>query len=247
MISVIVPTLDEAEALPRLLRSLAAQGEAHEVIVADGGSRDDTCAFAAAAGARIVHAPRGRGEQLAAGAAAARGEIVWFVHADSRVPYSAMRALLRALDQPEIIGGNFRVLFDGGARFDRFMNWFYALIRRFGLYYGDSGIFVRRDALEAVGGVRPLALMEDYDLVRRLRRAGKTTCIAFPPLITSSRRFAGRSPPAIMAGWLLIHVLFALGVRPEVLARVYRSTVHAPGRRPPRRSAPSRIRSGRSS
>jgi len=245
MISVIVPTLNEAAALPKLLRALAAQDEAHEIIVADGGSADGTIALAAAAGARVVAAPRGRGAQLAAGATAARGEILWFVHADTAVPYTAMRALKHALDRAGVVGGNFRLLFDGGTRFARFMAAFYAAIRHLGLFYGDSGIFVRRDIYEAAGGIRPLALMEDYDFVRRMKRAGRIMCIRFPPLVTSSRRFAGRNPAAIVSGWLAIHALFALGVRSEVLARVYRSTVQAPGPRV-RRSATSRIRIDRS-
>jgi rSAM/selenodomain-associated transferase 2 len=242
VISVVVPTLDEAAALPALLRALAAQGEAHEIIVADGGSADATVALARAAGARVVTASRGRGAQLAAGAAAGRGEVLWFVHADTMVPYAAMRAMLRALDPPGVVGGNFRLLFDGGTRFDRVLALFYALIRRLGLFYGDSGIFVRCAAYDAIGGVRPLALMEDYDFVRRMRRAGRTACIRFPPLTTSSRRFAGRHPVSIVAGWLAIHALFKLGAPPRLLARLYRSTVQAPGRR---RSAPSHRRSDR--
>jgi hypothetical protein len=81
-----------------------------------------------------------------------------------------LERLLR--EQPEVVGGNFRLLFEGKDGFSRWLTGFYALIRRLGFYYGDSGIFVRRAALDAIGGVRPIALMEDYDLVRRLRRAG---------------------------------------------------------------------------
>ena len=97
------------------------------------------------------------------------------------------------------------------------------MIRLGGLYYGDSGIFVRRRVLDAIGGVRPLALMEDYDLVRRLERAGPTACIADPPLVTSSRRFAGRRPPAIVWGWVRLHALYGLGVAPARLAEIYDS------------------------
>jgi len=243
VISVIIPTLNEAAALPGLLRALAAQGEAHEIIVADGGSADATVALAREAGARVISAPQGRGAQLAAGAAAAAGDVLWFLHADTKAPYAAMRALMHALDGRGAVGGNFRVLFDGGTRFDRFMIWFYAIIRRLGLFYGDSGIFVRRAAYEAIGGMRALPLMEDHDFARRMRRAGRIACVRFPPLVASSRRFRGRRPVAIMAGWLAIHVLYAFGVSPRLLARVYRSTVQAPG---PRRSVPSRIGIGRS-
>ena len=238
MITVIIPTLNEAEALPRLLGALAREGETHEVVVSDGGSGDGTAALARAAGARVVMAPRGRGAQLVAGAAAARGDVLWFLHADSKVAYGSMQALSRALGASAAVGGNFRVLFDGETRFDRFMTWFYGAIRRLGLFYGDSGIFVRRDVYDAIGGMRALALMEDYDFVRRLRRAGRVACVRFPPLVTSSRRFRGRHPVAIMGGWLAIHALYALGVSPRLLAQLYRSTVQAPGLR---RSEPNRI------
>ena len=135
------------------------------------------------------------------------------------------------------------MLFDGHTRFDRFLTWFYGAIRRLGLFYGDSGIFVRRDVYDAVGGIKALPLMEDHDFARRLRRAGRVACVPFPPLVTSSRRFAGRRPVAIMGGWLMIHVLYALGVSPRRLARLYRSTEQAPGQR---RSGTSRIGIGRS-
>jgi rSAM/selenodomain-associated transferase 2 len=247
VISVIIPTLNEAAALPGLLQALARQGETHEIIVADGGSTDGTVSLALASGARVFSASKGRGAQLAAGAAAAGGEVLWFVHADSKVPYAAMRALLRALEDPRVAGGNFRVLFDGDTRFDRFMTWFYGVVRRLGLFYGDSGIFVRRAVYGAVGGMRALALMEDHDFARRLRRAGRVACVRFPPLVTSSRRFRGRHPVAIMAGWFAIHALFALGAPPRLLARLYRSTVQSPGlRAQARHSATNRIRIDRS-
>lgn len=100
--------------------------------------------------------------------------------------------------------------------------------RAHGLYYGDSGIFVRRRVYRALGGMRPIALMEDYDFSRRLERAGPTCCIAEPPLTTSSRRFQRRRPLAIFFGWLAIHLLYHLGFPPERLARLYRSRRHAP-------------------
>jgi hypothetical protein len=100
---------------------------------------------------------------------------------------------------PRLVGGNFRLVFDGASRFSKWLTCFYAQIRWLGFYYGDSGIFVRRRVYDNVGGFRPIALMEDWDFVRRLERSGKTCCIADPALITSSRRFAGRSRSS-MAG-----------------------------------------------
>jgi len=130
-----------------------------------------------------------------------------------------------------VVGGNFRLLFDGDDGFSRWLNGFYAAIRRRGFYYGDSGVFVRRPVHDSLGGIRPIALMEDYDFVRRLESAGPTVCIETPPLVTSARRFVGRHPLAIVTGWLAIHALFHLGAPPSWLARLYdsmrRRTRHA--------------------
>lgn len=224
LISVVIPTLNEARRLPGLLATLAGETAAHEVIVVDGGSTDGTGDIARDRGARLIAAPRGRGAQLAAGAAAAHGGVLFFLHADTRLPTGALAAISCALTRhPAAVGGNFRLLFDGDDDFSRWLDGFYARIRAHGLYYGDSGIWIRRAAYDALGGIRPLALMEDYDLVRRLERAGETLCIDSPPLITSSRRFAGRRKWRIVAGWLAIHRLFHLRVPPALLARLYNS------------------------
>ncbi len=222
MISIVIPTLNEARHLPHLLADLRAGGAPAEIIVADGGSTDETREVAREMGAYVIRAARGRGHQIAAGTAAARGETLLFLHADSRFPSRGLARIDELLAAwPESVGGNFRLDFDGETGFDAWLERFYAWIRARGFYYGDSGIFVRRAVYERIGGVRPIALMEDYDFVRRLERAGPTICINDPPLVTSSRRFAGRSPAAIVLGWLKIHALFHLGVSPDRLARLY--------------------------
>jgi len=225
VISVVIPALNEALRLPRLLRALRAEPVAYETVVVDGGSEDGTAEAARRAGATLVFsAPRGRGQQMAAGAAAARGSALLFLHADTLFPAGglvALDALLRS--RPEVVGGNYRLLFDGEDGFSRWLERFYAAIRALGFWYGDSGIFVRRAVLDAMGGVRPIALMEDHDLVRRLKRAGPTACLAEPPLVTSSRRFEGRRPPVIVLGWVRMHLLYWLGTAPERLALLYDS------------------------
>lgn len=222
MISVIVPALNEAAHLPGLLAALAREATPHEVLVVDGGSRDATRELARQAGARVLSSEPGRGQQLGAGAAASSGRVLLFLHADSRFPVGGLARIEAALDaDPACPGGNFRLLFDGEDGFSRWLNGFYAWIRARGFYYGDSAIFVRRGVYDALGGIRPIALMEDYDFVRRLEASGPTCCIEAPPLVTSSRRFAGRRPAAIVLGWLEIHLLFHLGVPPQVLARRY--------------------------
>ena len=221
-VSVIIPTLDEAARLPELIAALRREPALAEIIVVDGDSADGTAAVAAALGARLVQSARGRGCQLRAGAAAASGEILLFLHADSVFPSGGLAALAGALDRdPGISGGNFRVVFDGDSGFARWLTGFYAWLRRFALYYGDSGIFVRRAVYDAIGGFAPMPLMEDYHFVRRLERAGPTVRVDSPPLVTSSRKFAGRHPVAIFWGWSVVHVLYWLGVAPERLARLY--------------------------
>ncbi len=229
MISVVIPTFNEATRLPGLLRALDAEGTDHEVIVVDGGSRDGTVDCARRGAARVLRRPAGRGRQLAAGAALARGGILLFLHADTRLPAGALAAIERAFaDRPGLIGGNFRVVFDGDSGFSRWLTRFYAWFRRHGLYYGDSAVFLSADSYRALGGIRPIALMEDYDLTRRMERAGPTCCIETPFLVTSSRRFEGRHPLAIFAGWLMIHGLFRVGVSPDRLARLYDSRRQRP-------------------
>ncbi len=224
MISVIIPTLNEAERLARLVTKLQRQMPRCEIIIADGGSHDGTVAFARALGTRVIRSAPGRGQQLVRGADIAVGDVLLFLHADTVFPAGGLACIdERLTSAPEIIGGNFRLLFDGHDAFSRRLTRFYAWMRRRGLYYGDSAIFVRRRVYQALGGMRLVALMEDYDFTRRLERYGPTCCIEDPPVITSSRRFQGRHPLAIIWGWLRIHALYHLGVSPDRLARLYDS------------------------
>jgi rSAM/selenodomain-associated transferase 2 len=222
MISVIIPTFNEAENLPSLLVSVVSQSTAHQIIVVDGGSSDATLQIAADFKTQIVQSEKGRGQQLKVGAELAQGEILFFLHADCQFPAGGLAAIQNYLQKhPKCPGGNFSLQFDGETDFATWLTRFYGWIRRHGLYYGDSGIFVRREVYAALGGIRPLALMEDYNFTRRLEKVGKTCCIADPSLITSSRKFEGRRSVAIVSGWLRIHALYYLGVAPEKLAKVY--------------------------
>ena len=235
MISVIIPTLDEERSLPPLLDAIRQQSAAHEVIVVDGGSRDRTVELAHSSGVRTLVSRSGRGAGMSIGAEASRGDVLFFLHADSTLPPGALDRINEVLaSNANIIGGNFRLVFDGDTDFSRRLTRFCAWIRLLGFYYGDSGIFVRRSVYQAIGGFRPIPVMEDWDFVRRLQRFGRTCCIEDPPLVTSSRRFAGRHPFEIIYGLVRIHVLFWFGVSPDRLVEMYRKQTLPPQTREPR-------------
>lgn len=228
LISIVIPTLNEAEMLPTTLESLRQQKTDMEIIICDGGSTDGTTDIAGDAGATVITTARGRGQQLATGAGRATGDVLVFLHADTVLAPGAIRAVSHAFADPSIVGGNFRVLFDGPSDFAAWLTGYYAWLRSHALYYGDSVIFIRRAVYEEIGGIKPIALMEDYDLVRRLEASGPTICIDTPPVITSSRRFEGRRPWRIYTQWVMIHTLYHLRVQPNLLARLYRPAAHRP-------------------
>jgi rSAM/selenodomain-associated transferase 2 len=223
LVSVVVPVLDEARALPGLLEHLAGLPGAWEVIVADGGSRDGSVAIARAHPRvdGVVESRGGRAAQLNAAARTARGEVLLFLHADTRLPAGAWASIARALRDFRVLGGNFALRFDGGDRFSRVLGAWYAGQRRLGIYYGDSAIWLRACAFVALGGFRPLAIMDDYDLARRLERAGRT-CRLPGPAVTSARRWRALGVPRTVLSWVVIRWLFLAGVPAERLAALYR-------------------------
>jgi rSAM/selenodomain-associated transferase 2 len=222
LISIIIPALDEAAQIPGVLsrlQQLRARG--HEVIVVDGGSRDTTREDAQPLCDMVIEAPRGRAEQMAAGAAVSRHDILWFVHADSWVPDYADILINNALQQA--CWGRFNVQLSGRYRrpllrvVERLMNW---RSRITGIATGDQGIFLTRAAYESVDGMPLLPLMEDVELSRRLRRRGRPACIT-QPLVTSSRRWEQQGVwRTILQMWLL-RAAYAVGVSPGRLARLY--------------------------
>ncbi|MGI8862902.1 MAG: TIGR04283 family arsenosugar biosynthesis glycosyltransferase [Solirubrobacteraceae bacterium] len=222
LVSVVVPVLNEAARLTSLLDHLATLDGQLELIVADGGSTDETVQLTRGhpCSPRVIEAPRGRAHQMNAGAAVARGEAIVFLHADTRLPAHAHRLIISALVDSRVLGGNFSLRFDGGDRFSRILGRWYRLQRRAGIYYGDSALWLRRDTFEGLGGFRAIPIMEDYDLVRRLEGAGKTVCLA-GPASTSARRWHRLGLSRTIASWMLIRWLYLAGVSPTRLARLY--------------------------
>lgn len=222
LVSVIVPVLQERAVIGRTLDHLQALPGRFEVIVVDGGSTDGTpeVVGAHAVGARLVAARRGRGHQMNAGARVARGEILLFLHADTRLPMTAYRSLVRAVrDGAE--GGNFDLHFDGGGAFAATLEVVYRLQRAVRVFYGDSAIWLTRRAFARLGGYPEIPIMEDLELARALmatRRAAKLP----GPAITSSRRWRRSGILRTVMIWVVIRYLYILGVAPERLAHLYR-------------------------
>jgi rSAM/selenodomain-associated transferase 2 len=225
-ISIIVPTLNEQECIAETLRNLQQFEGEKEIIVVDGGSSDQTKSLACAQGVELLTSPPGRGVQLHAGALKASGDVLWFVHADSTPPAHALNEIRNHLENPLILGGNFGLVFDGQSRAARKLTAIYPMLRILGLCYGDSGIFIRRKAYDRIGGFRALALFEDLDLLRRLRRAGRFVHLPCK-MLTSSRRFEHRNFALIWLHWTALQVLYWCGISPNWLARWYRHVRHS--------------------
>lgn len=172
-LSIVIPTLNAAGTLPRTLSSVTDPNRDDEIVVADGGSTDTTAAVAATARARVITAPRGRGSQLAAGAAVARGTWLLFLHADTRLSPGWRRVALGFAGEPENRhrAGYFRLMLDDPAPAARRLEAAVGLRNRLlGLPYGDQGLLVARERYDAVGGFQAVPLMEDVDLVLRIGR-----------------------------------------------------------------------------
>lgn len=237
-LSVVIPALNEAASIEQTLAALRRVPGIFEVIVVDGQSRDDALDRAARLGARVLTAPRGRGAQMHAGAQAAGGEVLWFLHADTLPPPDAAGRIADALIDPAVAAGNFEIRFAGEFAAARFLTRLYHHLALLGLRYGDSGYFVRREAYAAVGGFRPHPIFEDLDLMRRLRRRGLFVRVP-ATVVTSSRRFEGRSFAVVFARWTILQTLYWLGVPPVWLGKLYRH-VRLPGRRTGKTSDASR-------
>src|SRR3989337_1263257 len=178
-ISVIIPTLDEEASLPRTIRSCREAGPC-EVVVADGGSRDRTVEIAREQADAVVASPRGRAAQMNAGAAVARGDVLLFLHADSRLAARSVTAVLEALQGPAVIGGAFRLRLAPSPGAGRYARGLLGITgRMIGVracvtrsFTGDQAIFVRAETFRGVGGYPEIPLLEDVELSRRLGRGG---------------------------------------------------------------------------
>jgi rSAM/selenodomain-associated transferase 2 len=221
-LSIVVPARNEAAGIVGALDPLQAlRAAGHELIVVDGGSGDGTADLAAPLADRLLAAARGRARQMNAGAGAARGEVLLFLHADTRLPAGADRLILDGLASSGRAWGRFDVSIEGRHRLLPAVAWLMNRRSRWtGIATGDQAIFVRRDAFAAVGGFPPLALMEDIALSAALKRVSPPLCLR-ERVVTSGRRWESRGViRTILLMWGL-RLRYFLGASPERLARLY--------------------------
>jgi rSAM/selenodomain-associated transferase 2 len=221
-LSVIVPVLNEADGIAEALAALAAlRQRGAEVIVADGGSQDSTVAQATPLADRVIVAPRGRAAQMNAGAAAATGDVLLFLHADTQLTPNADTMITQGLTRSGRVWGRFDVRIDGKHRLlpvvAAMMN---ARSRLTGIATGDQAMFVAREAFQRVGGFPAIPLMEDLVLSKRLKRLGPPLCLR-ARVSTSGRRWERHGVVrTILLMWRL-RVAFWRGADPADLARQY--------------------------
>ena len=220
-LSVIIPTLNEADHIDRVLQDVS-QGEAVEVIVADGGSIDSTVAQASAHGARITKGPPGRARQMNQGAAMARGAIFFFLHADSRLPAVFDRVIRRELADATVAAGAFSLGIDADAKKVRIVEYWANLRSRYlGLPYGDQGMFLRAARFQQCGGFPKLPIMEDFAMMRHLKKTGRIVT-APERIYTSSRRWRRMGVLRTTLINQAIIIGYLLGVPADQLSRWYR-------------------------
>lgn len=220
-ISIIIPVLNEANNLPTVLKHIQSY-TAVEIIVVDGGSQDDTVELARSLNLQVIQSNRGRACQMNAGAAVASGQILLFLHADTRLPPGFDRLIHQTLCQPRVVAGAFELKIDATMLGLRLVEWGVKWRSRLlQLPYGDQALFLRATTFHQMGGFPELPIMEDFVFVRQVRRLGR---IAIVPatVLTSGRRWQklGIIRTTLVNQWVILG--YFLGVSPTRIARWYR-------------------------
>ena len=222
-ISVVIPTLNEAGNIAETLLSVGHENNI-QVIVADGGSQDHTVSIAESFGAKVISALPPRSKQMNAGAAQATGDVLLFLHADTRLPKNFDRLVLGSFAQPDIAAGAFELGIDApspGLRLiERMANWRSRCLRT---PYGDQGIFMLTRVFHEAGGFSDFSIMEDFELIRRLRKKGKIITVS-APVLTSSRRWQNFGILKTTLINQLIVIAYYIRIPPNTIARLYRRT-----------------------
>src|SRR5213593_4591072 len=219
--SIIVPGFNEAPLIRPFLQHLRERASGAEGIVADGGSTDGTAELAADLCDRLVQSQLSRARQMNSGADAAHGEILWFVHADAELPSECLDEIARMMHDSNVVGGYFRIRLPRGLVYrltDGFAHYAGLLLR---MRCGDHGMFCRRTAFVDAGGFPDVALMEDVEFFRRLRRCGRVVC-SDKRILVSPRRYEAIGPARLTFAYGFIAALYVCSVPLSVLARIYK-------------------------
>jgi rSAM/selenodomain-associated transferase 2/rSAM/selenodomain-associated transferase 1 len=222
--SVIIPVLHEAVNINRVIRHLRKidKGRSCEIIVVDGGPRMDTLEVVEDAGAVKLSAGKGRARQMNKGAARAKGDVLVFLHADTLLPENAFRKIGEVMSSGRYKGGAFDLSIDSDRPFMRFVTWSAGLRSRITrVPYGDQAIFIRKDYFDEIGGYKDIPLMEDVELMKRVRRRGGRIHILKERALTSARKYISEGIYFSAARNHALRILYALGVKPETLAKIY--------------------------
>ena len=220
-LSIVMPVLDEAAEIEAALSALAPyRRRGVEVVVVDGGSSDGTAERARPLADRVIAAARGRSLQMNAGAAAAQGDVLLFLHADTQLPENADRLVLDGLARSGRGWGRFDLRIDGGGLLRVVAMMMNTRSRLTGIVTGDQALLVTRAAFDRVGGFPPIALMEDVALSAKLKRVSRPLCLS-ARVTTSARRWRRHGTlRTVLLMWRL-RLRFFLGADPAKLARVY--------------------------
>lgn len=222
-ISVIIPTLNEAPGIVETLRQVRQAGEC-EILVVDGGSEDGTPELARPLADMVLLSERGRARQMNAGARAATGDVLVFLHADTRLPVGFPALLARSLGDPRVVGGRFDVRLDAAGWLFRTIEALMNIRSRWTkIATGDQALFVRREVFWALGGYPDIPLMEDIELSRRLKRLGQLACLR-AQVTTSARRWQRDGVVRTIVLMWALRLGYFLGIPPEQLKTLYADT-----------------------
>lgn len=219
-VAIVVPTLNEAATITAALTRLRRDFPACDLVVVDGGSTDDTVALASLR-ARVLQSAPGRARQMNSGARATSSDVVWFVHADTRIGPMALEQIHSALADERVVGGGLSLRFDRHSIGLDYLSWSSNLRARWLHWvFGDQAIFVRRSDFDALGGFPDLPILEDLELSRRLHRLGRLVVLDATST-ASARRFVEQGTWSMIGFMQYLKVLYFLGIDPEQIRRRY--------------------------
>ncbi|MDZ8056562.1 MAG: TIGR04283 family arsenosugar biosynthesis glycosyltransferase [Aulosira sp. ZfuVER01] len=220
-ISIIIPTLNEAANIKDTLATTQPSTNT-EVIVVDGGSQDDTVAIAQSLGVKVITSSPGRAVQMNAGEVAASGEILLFLHADTHLPPGFDAMIRTVLQQPKTVAGAFNLRIDASGWGMRLVEWGVKMRSHFlQMPYGDQAIFITKELFQQIGGFPELPIMEDFELIRRLKSVGKIAIIT-EPVVTSARRWLRKGILQTTLINQIVIIAYLLGISPQRIRSWYR-------------------------